>query len=223
MTTKPRTVQLGQEVFFLFQGNVIRTAVGKVHKEGYDLLDKRCPFGRHWFTFDQALAAADKGILLRQETLRRQLKELAGMRKKLKTPLYKEKVMTAPRRVKDLRDIEDTSRTRKLKKLKVPENYLNPGQVVYLAVSPNTRTEEADVYRPYAYFVLETEVGSVCLTPDGKLHYSLMSFFKRDEFFSSREKATAHLRDVLNVHSDVPFVSKVEDKAENERIRGRPF
>ncbi len=221
MTTKPRTVYLGQEVFFLFQGNVIRTAVGKVHKEGYDLLDKRCPFGRHWFTFDQALAAADKGLLLRQETLRRQLKELARMRKKLKTPLYKEKVMTAPRRVKDLRDVEDPSRTRKLKKLKVPENYLNPGQVVYLSVLPQTRTQMELVYRPYDYFVLETEVGSVCLLPSGEVAYSFRTPFEWREFFLSREKATENLRHAAKLKHDetVHFVSKEEDKAESEKIK----
>lgn len=225
MTTKTRTVYLGQEVFFLFQGNVIRTAVGKLHKEGYDLLDKRCPFGLHWFTFDQALAAADKELLLRQQTLRQQLRKLERQRKKMKTPLYKEKVMTAARRVRDLRDIEDSSRTRELKKLKVAENYLNPGQVVYLAVSPNTRSEVADVYRPYACFVLETVVGAVCIAPNGELHYSLTTSFRWDEFFPSREEATVHLRNVAHLRSDTPihFVSKEEYKAESDKIDTVPF
>lgn len=225
MTNKPRTVYLGQEAFFLYQGQVVRTAVGRLYEGGYSFLDNRCPLGRHWFTYDQAVSEAGKGLVLRQETLRRQLKELESLRKKLKTPLYKEKVLTAPRRVRDLRDTENPSRTRNLKRLKVPENYHNPGEVVYLVVLPQTQTQMEYVYRPYDYFVLETVVGTVCIAPDGKLNYWLRAAFEWKEFFLSRDKATTSLRSAakLKINDTVHFVSKEEYKTETDKINNVPF
>lgn len=225
MTNKSEAAYLGQEVFFILKGEIARTIVGSVSREGHTFLDSRCPHENHWFSFDQAVEAAEASLKRRQETLRKQIRALDRKRKIQKTQLYQKRVMRDSRRVEDLRGIDQPLRARYLKNILVPESYLSPGQVVYLAVGPLTRTADVPLYRPYNYFVLETEVREVTFDPTGTVHYSLAAPFAWYEFFPTRKKAEDSLRTDVKLQSSevVHFVSKVEYQTEYAKMDTAPF
>lgn len=225
MTTKSKTARLGQEAFFILQGEVLRTVVGKLSKEGYVFLDKRTEGKRHWFSYDRAVRVADDLLAARQETLRRELRLLTRRRKGLKKPSYQVRVMRTPLEVADLRETVLHSRTRILSKVFVPESYQRPGERVFVVVGPSLQTEDFHRYRPGDYFVLETEVLTVCLGVYGGLHYSLDSPFKWSEFFLSREAAADSLRGIAKLQSldPVHFVSLEEFKSESIKIKTCSF
>jgi len=220
-----RVVSIGQQTFVLApDGEVARTMVARLEEGGYQLLngdDDRRP---HWFSFKDAVAAASDRIGVRQTALRKALRALSQKRRALETKNYRDSVMNAPYRVIDLRDTMDLifgrRRTRKLKKVHVPETYLMPGSVVYAIITPMTRSSELGLYRPHNHFVLETEVKSVCFSPDGKVHYTFSTPFVVEEFFPSRGEATTKLRSLLEPGSPhpVPFVSSKQEKEENKKL-----
>ena len=225
MATKLNVVHLGQEVFLLSaQGEVIRTMVALIWKDGYSFLNGSGSFNAHWFSFNEALSAADDHLQRRSARLRKELRSLAHRRKALVTGEYRESVASTPQRVVDPRDIENRFRTKKLKKVCVPEAYYSPGKIVYVAITPASRHHQ-DVYRPYPYFVLETKVTSVCFTPDGKAHYTFSTPFGVIEFFPSLEGAATKLRILsgLEMENDVPFVSAEKEESELAEIDDIPF
>lgn len=133
--------------------------------------------------------------------------------------------MNAPYRVVDLQDemsLDSTRRrhARQLKKIRVPETYITPGHMVYVIITPATRSSWAGAYRPHKHYVLETEVKSVCFSPDGQVHYMFSTLFVVEEFFSSREEATARLRSFSEpgTEESVPFVSSKQEKEESEKL-----
>ncbi|MDD2657641.1 MAG: hypothetical protein PHD04_03225 [Candidatus Pacebacteria bacterium] len=93
--------------------------------------------------------------------------------------------------------------------------------MVYVIITPLTRPNPGwDVYRPHKHFVLETEVRSVCFSPDGQVHYAFSTRFVVEEFFLSREEATAKLRSFSEPGTEdvVPFVSSKQEKEENKKL-----
>ncbi|MFA6414424.1 MAG: hypothetical protein WC217_01385 [Candidatus Paceibacterota bacterium] len=223
-----RVVNIGQEAFVLSQdGEVVRTMVAKLEKNGYRFLNGDDDHRIHWFTFEGAVAAASDRVNTRQKALRKELRALGRKRRALETQEYRDGVMNAPYRVVDLRDemilaYARPRRPRILKKIWVPETYLTPGHVVYVIITPMTQSSWAGAYRPHKHFVLETEVKSVCFSPDGQAHYMFSTLFIVEEFFLSREEATARLQSYSEpgTKDPVPFVSSKQEKEENERLLG---
>lgn len=225
MTTKSHEVHLGQEAFFILNGSVIRTAVGTLTKDGYQLLDKRHQSGqRHWFSFDRARAAADVLLKSRQEALRRQIKELDRRRRKQATPAYRQEVMMEKMRVSVSRDVDEPVRARYLRKVPVPESYYRPGDVVYMVVEPST-VERYDAYRPYFHYVLELEVLKVSVSQDREVYYEYSTPFEVTQTFVTLDEAKSSLRARLGLgdNESVQVVSREEDRRGLAQIRDIPF
>lgn len=218
-----RVISIGQEAFVLSpDGEVVRTMIAKLEKEGYRFLNGDDERRRHWFSFEGAISAASERIIARQVALRKQLRALALKRRALEEQNYRDGVVSAPYRVVDLRDTVSHNLThlrpsRNLKKVHVPETYLRPGHVVYVAITPATRSE-FETYRPYKHFVLETEVASVCFSPDGQVYYTFSTPFIVREFFLSRRGAAAKNFSEPGTKDLVPFVSSKQEKEEIAKI-----
>jgi len=218
-----RVVRIGQEAFVLSPDGegVVCTMVAKIDGNCYRFLNgsdgRRCP---HWFSFKEAIAEASARISARQVALRKELRALARKRRTLETRDYEDDVRNAPYRVVDLRDTAslDSARLRRprnLKKVRVPKVYLAPGYVVYAIITPMTHSEPGwEVYRPHKHFVLETEVRSVCFSPDGRAHYAFSTHFIVEEFSLSREEAEVRLQSFSEpgTKESVPFVSSEQEK-----------
>jgi hypothetical protein len=223
-------VRIGQEVFVLSRsGEVVRTMIAKLEEHGYRFLNGDREGDPHWFTFEDAIAAANLSVSFRQAVLRKELRVLAQKRRALKTQEYKDSVINAPYRVVDLRDPESSTsrrlrRTKDLKKVHVPDTYFTPGSVVYAIITPLTRLEWGK-YRPHKHFVLETEVVSVCFSPDGKVHYLFSTPFAVEEFYSSRKEAVARLESFSEPGSKDPvyFISSKQEKEELRKFDDPPF
>lgn len=222
-----RIVRIGQRAFVLSgDGEVVRTMVAKIDERGYQFLNGDHGSHPHWFAFKDAIAAASARIDARQKAFRKELRALARKRRTLETQSYRNDVMNAPYKVVELRDemtvgFAMSRRTRKLKKVRVPETHLRPGRLVYVIITPATRPNPGwEVYRPHKHFVLETEVTSVCFSPDGQIHYTFSTRFIVGEFFLSREEATAKLQSFSEpgTKDPVPFVSSQQEKEENEKM-----
>ncbi len=224
--TKAKDVRLGQEVYVLVAtgGEVERTMVGIIAHDDYHFLNGTYSSRSHWFSFDQALSIADEQLRERETQLRAQLRAVAQQRRRIKSEEYRTSVMDASYRVVDLRDIEKRSRTRRLKHVRVPSEYLNPDHTVYVVITPSTRGY-GDLYRPHSHFVLETKVRSVCFSPDGVVHYTFSTRFDVDEFHPTREEASAKLQTTakLPMGSAIHFVSGEEEKRELDKIEDIPF
>lgn len=226
MTTEKRDVRIGQEAFALSpDGEVIRTVVARIERNGYQLLNGYDYCRPHWFSFEEAVCAASSRINDRQKSLRKELRALANKRRALGTQNYRDGVKNAPYRVVDLRDTTvfvRLLRSRTLKNVRVPEEYLMPGAVVYAIITPATRlVSEEYGYRPHKHFILETEVESVCFSPDGQVHYTFSTpFIIGEEFFLSMNDAEKRLRVLSAPRSGnfVRFVSREEEKRELEKI-----
>ncbi len=226
MADRRNAVTLGQEVFILSPtGEIVRTMVGKLEQNSYTFLngdDERCP---HWFSFQEAASAATDRITTRIDRLQQEIRGLKERRRQLGTEKYKSGVRNAPYRVVELRDREAfkrRSRTRNLKYIHLPGSHLSPGEMAFAVITPSTETRWSDavVYRPHKHFVLETEVKSVCLSPDGQVHYVFSTPFVVEEFFPSREEATARLRSFSEPGTEepVPFVSSKQEEDENKKL-----
>ncbi len=220
-----KAVRLGEEAFVLSSdGDVVRTVVARLDENGYLLLDGSADHHPHWFSFPEAVSAANARISTRQKALRKQLRALAGKRRALEGRDYWDGVMNAPFRVVDLRDEASLAFTRRrhtrgLKKIRVPETYLEPGHMVYVIITPATRSSWAGEYRPHKHYVLETEVKSVCFSPDGQAHYTFSTLFIVEEFFPSREEAAAKLGGHADPRTEeVPFVPSKMEKEENAKL-----
>jgi hypothetical protein len=226
-----RSIRLGQEAFVLSrEGDVVRTMVGslKGKGKGYEFLNGDDSSHEHWFALDQALAAADKQLRSRQDRLRQQIRTLAAARRSLTKKGYEKAVRSAPYRVVDLRDPlglaewqRKKCRTRRRKKVIVPQSYARPGDFVYAIVTPLIKPyyEGASTYRPHNHFVLETVVESVCFAPDGNVFYKLSTTLVPEEFFTSRKEAEKRL-DSYSEHGGEPihFVSHAEEKTELDKM-----
>lgn len=221
-----RVVYIGQKVFVVSPaGEVVRTVVARLEGEGYQFLNGGSNRHPHWFNIHEAVAAAGVRIEARQTALRKELRALGRKRRTLETQSYRNDVMSAPYRAVDLRDEASLAfarrrHTRGLKKIRVPEEYLTPGCMVYAIITPTTQSSWAGAYRPHKHFVLETEVKSVCFSPDGQVHYAFSTPFTVGEFFPSREEATAKLQSFSEPGTEepVPFVSNKQEKEENEKL-----
>jgi hypothetical protein len=138
---------------------------------------------------------------------------------------YRDGVLSAPYKVVDLRDemalvLARLRRSRSLKKIQVPmPGYLGPGQVVYVVITPTTCSRLPE-YRPHKHFVLETEVESVCFSPDGQVYYTFSTPFIVDTFFLSRREAVVWLESYSEpgTKEPVPFVSSQQEKEEIAKI-----
>jgi hypothetical protein len=191
---KASGVQLGQEAFLVTtaDGQVERTMVGELDTMGYRFLNG-CSVGRgHCFSFDQAIALADAHLKQQEVKLRASLRALGKRRKYLQSAEYKDEVMAAPYKVVDLRQVEKRKRTRQIKKVSVPEQYVIPGCLVYVVITPSTRYR-FEGYRPFTHFVLQTMVSTVCICVDGGVHYTFTTPFVVEDFFLSKDMAMKNL------------------------------
>ena len=212
---KGNDVQLGQGAFVVVStdGEVERTMVGALEANGYRFLNG-CSDGReHSFDFDQAVATADERLKTREAELRATLRALGRRRKYLESAEYKDRVMTTPYKVVDLRQVEKRQRTLQLKVVSIPVMYLYPGCLVYVVITPLTQ-HRYDVYRPYKHFVLETKVQSVCFTADGEVHHTFSTPFVVDDFFLNKDDAVEYLSNFSEPGTleTIPYVSHEEEK-----------
>ena len=230
MQTK-HNVKLGQEAFVLsVKGEVVRTMVGEIRAGGefnnfeprYTLLNGED--GQHWFSYQEALIASQDRVSQQIKVLKKQLTTLRKKSKRLVTDEARDAVMKAPYKVVDLRDSDVRDRTRKLKRITVPDTYPKIGDIMYLVVTPCVKSWQI-VYRPFEYFVLETTVRSVCFSPDGKVHIEFETPFKPEEYFVLREDAESRLRSYLKTGAKQPlhFVSHATEVAELDKIDDIPF
>jgi hypothetical protein len=89
--------------------------------------------------------------------------------------------------------------------------------VVYVVITPATRSE-FETYRPHKHFVLETEIASVCFSPDGQVYYTFSTPFIVREFFLSRRGASLRNFSEPGTKNLVPFVSRKQAKEENAKL-----
>jgi hypothetical protein len=230
-------IELGQEVFVLSpQGDVVRTLVAQlrrvqcregsdwVWREEHTFLNGGGGGQPNWSSFRAAAQAAQKVLEARKTALRKQLRALAARTRYLETAAYKQSVESAPYKLVDLGDGETRIRTRMRKRIAVPDTYFKPGQVVYAIITPLTPphgTQWANsLYRPHSHFVLETEVRSVTLAPDGTARYTYATPLWPEELFLIREEATKRLQSYCEPGTlePTPFVSMAEEKEKLEEL-----
>jgi hypothetical protein len=230
-------VELGQKVFVLSpQGEVVRTMVGQLRRvqcyEGGDwvwrddhtFLNGDGVSQQNWSSFEAAAQAAQKVLEARRAALRKQLRTLAARVRHLKTAAYRQGVESAPYKMVDLGDGETRIRTRMRKRIAVPDTYFKPGQVVYAIITPLTPphgSQWADsIYRPHSHFVLETEVRSATLAPDGTARYTFATPLRPEELFLTREEATQRLQSYCEPGTLEPtlFVSMAEEKEKLDEL-----
>ncbi len=224
---KAKTVRLGDEAFVVLTtgGKVERTLVGALEGNGYMFLNGLHSSRTHWFDFDQAVSVAEERVKKREVALRAELKALGRWRKYLLSEKYRADVFSPPYKVTDLGPGEDRKRTRHLKSIKVPLEYLLPGCRVYMVITPQTRAKWEKVYRPHSHFVLETEVRTVHFTPDGVAHYTFSTPFEVSEFFLQKHEAVKKLLSFSEPGTleAVPFVSQKEEKEKLSELDDIPF
>ena len=216
METKPQKVVLGQEVFILSaEDGVIRTRVGMIGANGqYTLLNGQSNLTPHWLTYREALAAAQKQIKARIKNLVRRVSMLEQKSVHLKSREARLATLGAPYRVVDL--VGDYPgeyrRTRQLKKILGPAGHLNPGDAVYVCITPQTKNPGLG-YRPHNLFVLETKIKEVSFDPKtGTPRYTYTTPFKVERHFASENEA----EDFLRSHypdEQIGFVSHEEEQA----------
>jgi len=225
MVARTKDVNIGQEAFILSKdGEIVRTMVAKLEENGYQFLNGDDEHRPHWFSFADAVSAVSNRISAKQTILRKQLCALARKQRMLRAQDYRDGVMSEPYRVVNLHDtmayaFARSRCSRKLKNIRVPEAYLKPGHMVYVTIIPGTRSD-FEVYRPHQYFVLETEVTSVCFSPDGQVHYTFSTPFIVEEFFLSCKEAVARLQNFLKSWKEdaVPFISSKQEKEEIAKL-----
>lgn len=228
--TKGDTIRLGQEVFVVSdnQGLVERTVVARIGLHDYTFLNGVSGTEKHFADFADAAAEADSALAFLEAQLKKRLKEVRAKRRSIGSPEHKLAVLKAKLKICDLRQVDDPDRIRRLKNVTVPESYFLPGDTVYVAVVPWTRSRGEFKHQPYQYFVLETVVTSVCFTGRGKAYYTFSTPFEVDECFATIEEAHAHLQTlcVTGPVTNVMFVPHSEERAELARMEeeaGPPF
>lgn len=217
-------VTLGQEVFVLSGRSVVRTMVGRIEGESYSLLNGDDASDPHWFTYGGAVFAACERVKAQKARLRKALRELTAEDRLLEDERYRDSVLSAPYKIVDLRyELERRLRPRTRKNVSVPKMYLSPGQRVYAIITPATSPcyVGMGVYRPLRNFVLETQVKSVCISPDGGAVYTFTTPFVLGEYFLSRKEAMGRLQIHLGPGSleRVYFVSEKLEREELEKLR----
>lgn len=220
---KPRKINLGREVFVLSNdGEVVRTMVAKIGPEGHYALLNGIPLviwdnpakPSHWFTFEDALAAAQERIKIQMARLQKQLAALTKRSIQMEAEEAKTAVMGAPYKVADLSGNHPPRRTRQLKKVVIPVNYLNPGSTVYVCITPQTKNPRLG-YRPHKLFVLETKIKEVSFDPKGVLRYTYTTPFKVERHFALKSEAG----DFLRKHYPNEQIGFVPHEEEKEKIR----
>ena len=219
MEIKPKQVGLGQEVFVLSaEDGVIRTMVGMIEADGqYTLLNGQSNLAPHWLTYREALAAAEKQIKTRIKDLTRQIGLLEQKSAHLKSREARLATLEAPYRVVDLMGSypDEYRRTRRLKKILGPADHLNPGDMVYVCITPQIQNSRL-AYRPFDVFVLETKIKEASFDPKtGAPRYTYTTPFKVKEHFASENEAGNLLRN-NSPNEQIGFVSHEE---EQEKIR----
>ena len=240
MQTKDK-VKLGQEVFVLSAtGEVERTMIAEIRTgDKYNHFEPRYTLlngygGPYWFKYREALSAAEDLMSERAAALRKQLAALRNRIRHQSTDEAKQAVAAAPYKVvnllSDYPGHEHMSRrsTRKLKKISVPDTYLEPGTMVYLVVTPQVELRYGPTeffYRPSSHFVLETMVTRVCFSPDGKVHLAFATPFRVDEYFATRKEATSKLKSYSEpgIAEPINFVSYKKEREEIAKIPDVPF
>lgn len=231
MATVPKnvSVKLGQEVFVLSStGEVVRTMVAKLYKDWYAFFNGGSSSGDHWFDYESAVEAADRHISVRQVALRKELRALGKRRNALQTPEYRESVRSAPYRVvgsrMDMFSDTHTPRTRTLKSVVCPGEYLMYDSIVYVTITPSTCPWE-DVYRPCDHFVLETKIATVSLLPSGVVHYTYQTRYEVRAHHLTVLAAAEALRaeSRLGEHAKVRLVSFAEEKDWQDKHDDIPF
>jgi hypothetical protein len=223
-----KQVRLGQEAFVVVttDGRVERTMVGAIGPYGYEFLNG-CSSGRgHWFDFDEARDEAVNKLKAHESRLRQELRALAKRWKFLQSDEYRSEVMNSSLKVVDLNPGERRGRTRRLKSVTVPGDYLLPGASVYVVITPKTKaSEHREVYRPYPHFVLETKVQQVYFEADGTAHYSFTTPFEVEEYFTLKHKAVRCLESFseLGTLESIPYVSHDEERQKIDEIEDIPF
>lgn len=216
METKPQQVVLGQEVFVLSAENgVTRTMVGMIRADGqYTLLNGQSNLAPHWLTYREALAAAQKQIKARMKNLARQIGVLEQESAHLKSREARLATLEAPYRVVDLMGDYpgEYRRTRQLKKILGPAGHLNPGDMVYVCITPQIQNSGL-AYRPFDIFVLETKIKEVSFDPKtGTPRYTYTTPFKVERHFASENEAENFLRSHYP-DEQIRFVSHEEEQA----------
>jgi hypothetical protein len=214
--TKPQQVVLGQEVFVLSAENgVTRTMVGMIRADGqYTLLNGQSNLAPHWLTYREALAAAQKQIKARMKNLARQIGVLEQESAHLKSREARLATLEAPYRVVDLMGDYpgEYRRTRQLKKILGPAGHLNPGDMVYVCITPQIQNSGL-AYRPFDIFVLETKIKEVSFDPKtGTPRYTYTTPFKVERHFASENEAENFLRSHYP-DEQIRFVSHEEEQA----------
>ncbi len=216
-------VHLGQEAYVLINtgGEVVRTAVGSIDARGdYEFFNGCNSYRKHWFDFDQTVAEAVACTKAKEARLRAELRALARHRKHLQSENYRAEVMSAPYSVVDLSESEKRGRTRRLKSVEQPGQYLTPGSSVYAVVTPKTQVKrDREVYRPYLHFVLEIKVQSATLHLDGVVSYRFSTPFEVTEYFSELKQAMKLLEGL----SEPIFVSHEEEEQKLGELGDVPF
>ncbi len=237
MNTK-RVVKLGQKVFVLSATGeeVVRSMIGEVRtgdefnqfKIRYKLLNGY-DGPHHWFTFKEALAAAQDRINAHATSLRKQLAALRQKSKQLDTEEARQAVMETPYKVINLdSNYDGPRRAQTLKKIAVPSEYPEPGTSVYVVITPQVRLkfEQSEFYyRHFPFFVLETVVRSVCFSPDGKVNIDFETPFMVDKYFMSRKEADSEIASYRKpgTAEAINFVSHQKERDEIDSIPDLPF
>ena len=230
MTEVKTARRIGEPVFVvLSDGNIIRTAIKSLGKDGYGLFSSKG--GKQFFDFDEAVDAAEQTIQRMIDSGDMTRKEEAALQERLlllRTPDFRGGVF-----IQEL--IQDSqmmglSPERSLgNEVVFPTDYFLPGQKVFGIVTPMSHYIMSPGWRPRPYFILKTIIEEVSFTDKwaGNLYYRFGSThyrFAYNRIFGDKEAALQCMMKVFAEETggtilsvNVPIFSSEEEEAYNKR------
>lgn len=176
-------------------GTLARTEVNVLYPGGgYGML-KFCMDSRHFFSFAEARGEAESILRAKKAALEEQLRELARLQERIKSPSYQQEVDAAPL-VDDSNAAAVTGVVYKAGL--VPEAYLDPDSEVFGVITPKTHYQYSGGHGGPPYFILRTRIKEVS-TRSGFLSYWLAAQFivHNGMLFGSQEEAQGKLIEVF--------------------------
>lgn len=216
----PKTPRIGELAYTVSGGKVDRTMVsGRMRSGWYTLLNGTDKSHRHFFNIADAHAEAVRQREERVKALEAQLKEARRELRNTRSPAFLEEIANSRFRVKGSN--EHKSRSRKLKKVLVPEGLPSPGDTVYVVVTRDTQPT-CNVYRPFDLFIIDAKIIQVTFMPGRAILIEIDTPFNTTNMFPSFDDAFKCASDLAKKSGDrfggVNVVDKVVWAQENENM-----
>lgn len=170
------TRKLGDIAFYAHESSVTRTIVSRIGLDGkFDLLEhSHSPV---CWDFPTALAITIAKLKTTEKELEEKLVNVRNQIDRVRAPEYMLEVAVSPF-IRRPQTSYLAGTKEEIMDMPVPSKYFEPGQRVYCAITPKTLNLVNSLYRPHAYFVLESTIKEVQLLARGVVDYRLDSDYK---------------------------------------------